>query len=252
MNKLRTVQEIVNLHQGKKGWYRIENAAAPVADVFIYGEIGWEVTAESFLADLQSVTAPQMNVHIATSGGSVFDGIAILNALRAYPGDVTTIVDSQALSAGSFIFQAGKTRKMMPNSTMMIHDALSGGLYVEGNANDIRQAMEEAAKLVDLLDSMSNNIASIYAERAGGTVDEWRAVMQAETWYSAEEAVTVGLADEVIPLDKGSNSTKTQLNTFTDSGRQEANQGVPTSAVTTDPFDFNLEALRQALQEVYQ
>ncbi|MBH1939039.1 ATP-dependent Clp protease proteolytic subunit, partial [Streptomyces sp. AV19] len=69
----------------------------------------------------------------------------------------------------------------------MIHDG--SGLCV-GNAADMRE-------MADLLDRQSDNIAGIYAERAGGTVKQWRTRMLAETWYSAQEAVEAGLADEV-------------------------------------------------------
>jgi ATP-dependent protease ClpP protease subunit len=70
---------------------------------------------------------------------------------------------------------------------MMIHDA--SGLTI-GNASDMRQ-------MADLLDELSNTIATIYADRAGGTTASWRTAMQAETWYGASEAVKAGLADRV-------------------------------------------------------
>jgi hypothetical protein len=73
---------------------------------------------------------------------------------------------------------------------MMIHNA-SG--YAQGEAADLR-------KMAELLDSTTANIASVYAERAGGTAKSWLKVMAEETWYSAEEAVAAGLADEVAPL----------------------------------------------------
>jgi len=69
----------------------------------------------------------------------------------------------------------------------MIHDA---GTICAGNAADLRQT-------ADMLDKASNNIASIYTDRAGGTVADWRSLMRAETWYDADEAVAAGLADRV-------------------------------------------------------
>jgi hypothetical protein len=76
---------------------------------------------------------------------------------------------------------------MGPNSQLMIHDAW--GLAI-GNAADMRS-------LADRLDHLSNNIASVYAAKSGGTVESWREAMLAESWYSAEEAVTAKLADRV-------------------------------------------------------
>jgi hypothetical protein len=64
-----------------------------------------------------------------------------------------------------------------------------------GNAHDM-------ADMAALLDKISDNIADAYSEKAGGTRDEWRQVMKAETWYTAEEAVEAGLADELLPARK--------------------------------------------------
>jgi hypothetical protein len=97
-------------------------------------------------------------------------------------------------SAASFIAQAGDRVTMAANSQLMIHDAF--GVCV-GTASDM-EAMR------DLLDFQSRNIASLYATRTGeGNVADWRDAMRAETWYSAEEAVDAGLADDVAPKARG-------------------------------------------------
>src|SRR3546814_16198489 len=83
---------------------------------------------------------------------------------------------------------AGDTVKMAPQSVMMIHDA--SGLVI-GNSRDMQE-------MADLLEKTSDNIAAVYAQRAGGTPEEWRTAMRAETWYSDQEAVDAGLADEVV------------------------------------------------------
>ncbi|MFI1472043.1 head maturation protease, ClpP-related [Streptomyces wuyuanensis] len=174
-------------------WYRITNVSADEADVLIYDEISWfGVSAEEFVSELRGVTARQLNVRINSPGGSVFDGITIANAIMAHPANVTVYVDGLAASIASVIALAGDRVVMMPRSQMMIHDA--SGLCI-GNAADMRD-------MVDLLDKQSDNIAGAYAERAGGTPEEWRGRMQAETWYSAEEAVAAGLADEVAPAPR--------------------------------------------------
>jgi hypothetical protein len=86
---------------------------------------------------------------------------------------------------------AGKTVTAMPNSMVMIHDA-SGVCF--GNQSEMQE-------MADLLNKVSQNLASIYAGRAGGTADEWRTAMKAETWYTADEAVEAGLADRVGDTD---------------------------------------------------
>lgn len=209
MRRLLKPADLANLHRGQKSWYNIKNAAGAKddpAEIYIYGYIGWDVTAGEFIKEVQAISADKITVRIATNGGDVFDGIAILNALRAHKAEVTTIVDSQALSAGSFIMQAGEQRLMMKNTTVMIHDALTGGAWAEGNSADMREFAKEIVKFADLLDQASDNIASIYAERAGGDPADWRKLMQDETWYTAEAAVEAGLADAIYD-PKAKNST---------------------------------------------
>ncbi|WP_333743827.1 head maturation protease, ClpP-related [Streptomyces ardesiacus] len=178
-----------------RSWYRISNAADPdEAEVMLYDEVGgwFGATADEFIADLRGVTAPRMRLRINSPGGSVFEGIAIANALRAHPASVTVQVDGIAASIASVIAMAGDRIEMAPNSMLMIHDA--SGVCM-GNAAD----MEEMAELLDLI---SDNIADAYAARAGGTREEWRARMQAETWYLPEDAVDQGLADEAVQAPK--------------------------------------------------
>jgi ATP-dependent protease ClpP protease subunit len=168
-------------------WYRITNLA-DTAEVVIYDEIGWwGTTAASFMDELKQITAGRITLRLNSPGGDVFDGVAIMNVLRSHPAAITTQVDGLAASIASVIALAGDRIVMQPGSTMMIHDA-SGMCY--GQAPDMRE-------LADMLDRHSDNIASLYAERAGGTVAEWRERMRGESWFSAEEAVAVGLADEV-------------------------------------------------------
>lgn len=177
-----------------RSWYRITNQADDEAEVMLYDEVGgwFGATADQFIADLKNVTAPNLRVRVNSPGGSVFEGIAIANALRSHPANVTVQVDGIAASIASVIAMAGDRVEMAPNTMMMIHDA--SGLCM-GDAAD----MEEMAELLDLI---SDNIADAYAARAGGTRDQWRDRMRAETWYLPEDAVAAGLADEATKTPK--------------------------------------------------
>lgn len=169
-------------------WYRIVNADGERAELFIYDyidELG--VTAASFVKDLKAITAKTIDLHINSGGGLVFDGVAIYSALKNHPATVDVTVDGVAASAASFVAMAGDSIAIEKPAKMMIHDA--GGLVL-GVAADMRQ-------MADILDELSDTIAGIYADRAGGSVAMWRERMQAETWFSAEQAVAVGLADRV-------------------------------------------------------
>lgn len=171
-------------------WFRVMNVADPeAADVYVYDEIGgsFGVQASELVNEINEITAPNINVHINSPGGDLFDSIAIYNALAKHPAHITTYTDAMAASGASIIAQAGDHRVMMRGSQMMIHDALA---LLIGNAADFRT-------MATFLDRQSDNIADIYQARAGGTADEWRARMLAETWTFANETVEMGLADEV-------------------------------------------------------
>lgn len=199
-------------------WYRITNQAGGTAVVDIYDEIGyWGVMAAEFQRELSAITATEITVNLNSPGGEIFDGIAIYNALRSHPANVTVRVSSLAASIASVIAQAGDRIVMQSGSQMMIHEG--SGLCM-GDAADMRQ-------MADLLDRQSDNIASIYAERAGGAPEEWRTRMRAETWFNAEEAVAAGLADEVeAPVRKEEQpepvAARWDLTVFNYAGRDHA------------------------------
>lgn len=230
--RLRTARPRAQLAQGRNDWYRITNSVSGgPATVHVYDEIGyWGITASDFVRELAGVTATEIDLHVNSPGGEIFDGIAICNALRQHPATVTTYVDGLAASIASVIAMAGDRIVMAPNSQMMIHDG--SGLCI-GNAAEMRQ-------MAELLDRQSNNIAEVYANRAGGTPEEWRALMEAETWYTAQEAVDAGLADEVASTrtltDGNSPQNSWDLSIFRYPSRAEAPAPQPVaSAVECQP-----------------
>jgi len=189
-------------------WYAVRNQAgdADRAIVDLYDVIGeWGISAQEFVRDLRGIDASVIELHINSPGGLIRDGLTIYNGLRDHPARVEAIVDGIAASAASWILQAGETRTMNRHTEVMIHDGL---MITLGNEQD---HLDSAA----MLGRQSESIAAIYAERAGGTVADWRAAMRDETWYSAEEAVDVGLADDVVTDDDGTSnhSSRAQLAT---------------------------------------
>lgn len=187
MDKNRPVQRIFNLKQGRR-LYRIVDKAGE-ATVYLYEEIGYfGVMANEFVKDLDGIEASTINLRINSPGGDVFDGLAMYNALKNHSAKVIATIDGIALSAASFIAMAADEIVMERNAQMMIHDAM--GVAIGLNATEMQD-------MVNLLEKNSDNIADIYAQKAGGTVESWREAMKAETWYSAEEAVAAGLADRV-------------------------------------------------------
>lgn len=173
----------------------------------------WGVSAKEFVTALDEIgDAGEIHLHINSPGGEVFEGIAILNALRNHPARVVAIVDGLAASAASFIATGADEVVMGRNTELMIHDAW--GIAI-GPAADMRDMAKR-------LDQLSDNIASVYAAKAGGTVPDWREAMLAETWYSAQEAVDAGLADRVEGAADDEAKNAIDLSMFKHAGRAEA------------------------------
>lgn len=193
-------------------WFRVENRAVGVAQVNIYAEIGgFGVTADAFTRDLQALDVAEIDLRLNSPGGDVFDGIAIHNAIKNHPAQVHVHVDGVAASIASVIAMAGDKVTMARGAQMMIHE---GHTVAVGNAADM-------AKVVDVLNRTSDTIASFYAERAGGSKEQWRERMRAETWYTADEAVQAGLADEVQAPSRAVRNTW-DLSVFNYAGRAKA------------------------------
>lgn len=185
---------VADLPNVKLPWYEIRNQASgssgngdDAPTVFIFDEIGGSlgVSAKRFVAELEEIDAPLINVRINSPGGSVFDAITIHSALLHHPAKIRVYIDGLAASAASVIAMGGDEVIMMPGSQMMIHDA---SMLEDGNEAD-------HAKASTFLGRQSDNIAGMYQRRGGGDAAEWRELMLAETWAFAAEAVELGLAD---------------------------------------------------------
>lgn len=164
---------------------------ADSGEMFIYEEIGpamWGfVDSATVIAALDDMQGRRVTVRLNSPGGSVDEGVAIYNALQRHEGGVDVAIDSLAASAASFIAMAGESITIAKNARVMIHSPWTIAL---GNAADLR-------KTADILDKYDESLVSVYSERSGKSEDEIRSLMDAETWYTASEAVDNGFADQI-------------------------------------------------------
>jgi len=165
-------------------------------DLLIYGPIGdffWSegITAASIVEQLSQITAGTINVRINSDGGVVSDGLAIFNALNNHPATVDVTIDGVAASIASLIAQAGKTRRVYRNSTMMLHGPQSGQW---GFAGDLRDA-------ASMLDTIAESMLTSYTARATSP-DEIEGYLtdRRDHWFTADQMVIAGLADEIIDV----------------------------------------------------
>ena len=216
-------------------WYRIKNLSEADAEVFIYDDIGqFGISADEFVREFSEIRASRITVRINSDGGGVSDGVSIYNAIRRHPAHVTTVVDDMVASIASFMLLAGDEVVMSPHSQILIHEA--HGIAM-GDA-------ETHSHLAGLLDKMSDDIASLYAARTGGTTEDWRVLMKATTLFSDAEAVEAGLADCIDGEDAEAAAARTAVQepTMPAAGIVQAMQKGTGDIVRKEPmlpdFDF--------------
>jgi ATP-dependent protease ClpP protease subunit len=164
------------------------------AELMIFSQIGdWEemgdVSARAFARSLGELptSVKRLDIHINSPGGSVFEAQGIYSRLADHRSTKHVYVDGLAASAASIIAMVGHKIYIRANANMMIH--LPSGI-VMGNADDMRQ-------MVTALDSITESMINVYAKRTGLERDEIRSMLGAETWFSPQDAVDKGFADEV-------------------------------------------------------
>jgi ATP-dependent Clp protease protease subunit len=140
--------------------------------------------------------------YINSPGGLVTAGLAIYDTMQFIKPDVSTIVLGQACSMGSFLANAGAPGKrlVLPESRTMIHRVSSGTPSTRGSVHVQELQFEDAKRSFEESQRLNQRLTELYIKHntAGKTYDEMFATMKFDTFLSAQEAVEMGLADEVI------------------------------------------------------
>lgn len=155
-------------------------------DIQIYDVIDG-VTAATVKRLLASGSNEPITLHINSPGGNVTDALAIFNNLRGYAGNVTAFVDGLAASSATLVMLAADEVVMAAHSLIMVHNPWTVAM---GDASEMRRS-------ADTLDKAAGEMITLYAERTGQGAEAITAIMEAETWYNAEEAVAAGFAQRV-------------------------------------------------------
>lgn len=184
---------MAQMQTNKKFWNVKTDGQKSRIDLFGYvgGSKEYEdgFNEEDFLKEIREIPADnELEIYINSFGGSVFTALSIYTMLKQHKGAITFRIDGAAMSAATIITSVPSAKVIMPKgSMMMIHKVSS---IAAGNAEDFRKA-------ADTMDKLEDNILDIYAEKTGKTVDEIRPYVEAETYFTAAEAVEFGLADEM-------------------------------------------------------
>ena len=195
------------------------------------------VSPRQFIAALAETTGP-VTLRLNSPGGSVFGAQAMVAAMRAHNAPITAQIDSLAASAASVIAAECAECVIAPGAMIMIHKAW--GMTI-GNADDHEQ-------VADLLTKVDGQIAATYARRAGDEdKDKYMAMMAAETWLDADEAVAAGFADRIMQENSQRPAAKWDLSAYAAAPWQPAADPEPQPDPEPTPASMQ-EELRQARQ----
>ena len=178
-------------------------------EVMIYQDIGddpWGATegftSKSLIEILKDVDNNRpLDIRINSAGGSVWEGLAIKSRIDEWKGRKTAAIDGIAASVASWLPMSVDEIRAPRHAQMFIHDAW--GMCM-GNSQDMR-------KQADDLEKTSEQIAEMYATRAGGTVSEWRDRMKESSLFTAEEANKLGLIDRITDDEPVQNFSAIQI-----------------------------------------
>lgn len=164
-------------------------------ELYLYGEIasstwfGDEATPKKFKADLDALgDIDALDVYINSPGGDVFAGWALINILNRSKAIKTGYNDGIVASIAFEIYQSMDKRVAPQNSVFMTHNCWTCTL---GDRHALRKTADEMEKIDGILAEMASR-------KSGKTVDEIKALQDAESWYTAAEAVDAGFADELV------------------------------------------------------
>lgn len=166
--------------------------------ITMFGDIGedyWSdggITAKKVTAQLRAIGERDIEVHVNSGGGDMFEGIAIFNVLREHQHNITIKVMGMAASAASIIAMAGDTIEIGAASFFMIHNCWVGAV---GNRHDM-------ADVAAFLEPFDRAMADVYAARTGSKVEDVQKWMDAETWMSGSVAIERGFAESLLSADQ--------------------------------------------------
>lgn len=199
----------IRKHAKIKPGFRAAVRADGVLEMLVYEDIGmdwWDgggVTAKTVKQQIDNAGIySSILIRINSPGGDAFEGVAIHNLLKSTGKPLNVVVDGIAASAASIIAMCGTTIEMGHSAMMMIHNAWT---FCMGNAADM-------TKMAETLGKIDGAIAQTYVDRTGKSMDDVRALMDAETWMSADECVEGGFATAMSGKAEEAESDEEPLN----------------------------------------
>ncbi len=168
------------------------DASDEVAKVYVYDVIDayWGASAKGLVEALAGLAGRDVHLHINSPGGDVFEARAMVAAIRAHTGKVDTFIDGLAASAATYLALAGATVSITDGGMFMVHNSWT---LAWGNKAELRST-------ADLLEKIDGTIAADYMRKTSKAQDVVAGWMDAETWFTAAEALAAGFVDQIITV----------------------------------------------------
>ena len=172
-----SIEKIFQINQEDEEWIKnVQNVMTASSAKFSPSKIDIEM--------------PHIQVLLSTYGGSVYDGLALYDAIKASKTKVDVIIGGKAMSMGTIIMLGSETRKAYRNTTFMIHEMTSGYL---GKLADLENDLGESKRLQKILWDIITSETKITQKQLDDIYEKKK------DWYlSAEEALELGLITEII------------------------------------------------------
>lgn len=162
-------------------------------EIYVYDVIDsyWGASAKALVEALAGAGDKAVSLHINSPGGDVFEARAMVSAIRAHQAKgrtVTAYIDGLAASAATYLALSADATHIADGGMFMVHNSWT---LTYGNKAELRAT-------ADLLDKIDGTISADYARKTGATAEQISAWMDAETWFTADEAKAAGFVDSVI------------------------------------------------------
>lgn len=155
----------------------------------LYGYVGEEISAARLVEEMNGAT--DVDLHVFSGGGSLFEAAAIYGILNQHPHTVTVFIEGLAASAATYFPMAAERVVIDSDAMFMVHNAWTMAV---GNKNDLRD-------MADKIEKQQKAMVKAYVQKTGLSEEDIQAMLDEETWLSAEEAVEKGFADEVFEAE---------------------------------------------------
>jgi ATP-dependent protease ClpP protease subunit len=207
--------------------------------IYVYDVIDpyWGASATALIEQLTAAAGKLVELHINSPGGDVFEARAMAAAIAGYDGPVEACIDGVCASAATYLALAAKSTCMVEGALLMVHNSWT---IAYGDKTALRST-------ADLVEKIDGTIAATYMKKTGATLAQVQAWMDAETWFTCQEALDAHFIDAIEPnTQQGDMAEDAQQNRWNLSAYANAPKPQPRAAPAPDPAALAAELAAKA------